>query len=393
MVTLLFVISTSQAIAPESFRGTTIPAQRSGSRSEQLDASKTVKSSRLSPLAAESSDAPPITASIRPSADMLLPLTSGPEIGSSLLSHAALLTDALIKTETGRRRYFAPETAALSDGIQRKRACVACGLVRKSKAPTCRPCYQKIRAESYLTMNCASCKIEFQSMRAEVEKRQRRGQVNFYCGSACVANALRGLGCPCLRCGKPTGSKDRGRRYCSHECRMAVSAEQRALPGKTCPQCGADFRPKSSRTAYCGKKCADLAHGTRQIGKGNSQFKDGQSYATWFRKMRPLIADRDDHRCRVCLNVDKPYPVTRSGVTSMRSSLLVHHIDEEPANNVAENLILLCYTCHLVHHKSGSITFPWFAEYAANATMSMTSRWKATTTSLRIKYSFITVSS
>jgi len=31
---------------------------------------------------------------------------------------------------------------------------------------------------------------------------------------------------------------------------------------------------------------------------------------------------------------------------------VVHHIDENPANNAQENLITLCSTCHAVHHKS-----------------------------------------
>lgn len=209
---------------------------------------------------------------------------------------------------------------------------------------------------------------------------------NVYCSHGCVAKALKGEGHPCLHCGKPTGSTDRKRRYCSKECRAAV----RPVKTKDCPQCGATFQYSSERRAFCSRTCADAAHSTRMVGTGNSRFKTGTSYALWFRRMRPLIRERDEALCRACLQPDQPYQVKRAGKISMRSSLVVHHINEKPWDNRPQNLILLCKTCHGVHHKSATTPYPWFGSYAADATRSMTSKWKATVTSLQKKFSSTT---
>jgi 5-methylcytosine-specific restriction endonuclease McrA len=125
-------------------------------------------------------------------------------------------------------------------------------------------------------------------------------------------------------------------------------------------------------------------------GTGNSHFKDGTSYADWFRKMRPLIITRDGGVCAACRQCPPPTRYLRKGVPAERSALLVHHIDENPANNRPENLVTVCEGCHMVHHKSNTTPFSWFAAYAEKATRSMTSRWKATVTSLQVKYSSTT---
>ena len=111
----------------------------------------------------------------------------------------------------------------------------------------------------------------------------------------------------------------------------------------------------------------------RMIGAGNSHYKTGTSYAEWFRRMRPLIRERDKV-CRVCLQPGR----------------VVHHINYQPPDCRPENLILLCASCHIVHHKSKRTPFPWFASYAENATLSMTSRWEATVTSLQARFSSTT---
>lgn len=112
------------------------------------------------------------------------------------------------------------------------------------------------------------------------------------------------------------------------------------------------------------------------VGKGNSHYRDGTSYAEWFRQMRPLIRGRDGG-CAVCGTTRK---------------LHVHHIDTNPRNNVPENLITLCSKHHAIHHKSNQTPWPWFAEYALDATLSTTSKWKARTTSLQERFSFTTAS-
>lgn len=299
----------------------------------------------------------------------------------------AVVTDETIRTDTGRRRYYSPELAALSDTKNQRRACAVCGKVRKGTAVLCKPCWLKARAETYLTLHCKQCGAEFTKMRAEYESAMRSGQRNFYCSHSCVAKALKGEGCPCLKCGRPTGSRDRGRRYCSKGCRLAVS---RAGKERACPQCGREFFPKSSRTVYCDRVCANDAHSLRMIGAGNSHYKDGTSYADWFRKMRPLVLERDGRICRVCETTDRMVPTGRDDSFQFKSLLVVHHINELPWDNRPENLITLCQSCHMVHHKSVPTPYPWFGSYAERATSYMTSKWTEQVTSLLVRYSSTT---
>ena len=113
----------------------------------------------------------------------------------------------------------------------------------------------------------------------------------------------------------------------------------------------------------------------REEGAGNSHFKDGTSYSKLFQEMRPLVLGRDGESCVVCQSTVR---------------LVVHHVDHNPLNNDPTNLIALCNSCHMRHHKSIPTPFPWFAQYAAAASRSMTSRWRARTTSLQAKFSSTT---
>ncbi|WP_234018569.1 MULTISPECIES: HNH endonuclease signature motif containing protein [unclassified Streptomyces] len=180
-------------------------------------------------------------------------------------------------------------------------------------------------------------------------------------------------------------------RYCSLACKEQHPKERtRKLPEKACKQCGTTFRPKSSRTAYCSRPCADLAHSLRMTGEGNSRYTDGTSYATWFRAMRPLILDRDGRRCVACKTPETFMTIVRKGKKQRRTTFHVHHINEDVRDNHPENLVSLCKTCHAVHHKSTTTPWPWFARYAADQSASMTSKWKERATSLQARYSSTT---
>ena len=122
-----------------------------------------------------------------------------------------------------------------------------------------------------------------------------------------------------------------------------------------CSICGTEFQLKSSRTAYCSRACANKAHSRRMRGPGNSHYKTGTSYANWFREMRPVILERDQYACAVCGKTEK---------------LVVHHVDHIPKYNEAHNLITLCSTCHMVHHKSKVSPFPWRRKLARGREMS-----------------------
>jgi 5-methylcytosine-specific restriction endonuclease McrA len=297
-------------------------------------------------------------------------------------SPSLLITESTESTSSGRRRYYGPEVTAQSDGVNRLRACIVCGTVRKSRSATCRPCYQAARASTWMTVPCSQCSTEFQLMRAEDEKKRRAGQVARLCSSKCSAAwlSVQNARVVCPQCNVTFGG-GKGRKYCTPKCRKAA---QRPLKVKNCPHCRDAFIYSSKRRRYCSRACADAAHSLRMIGTGNSRYKDGTSYAEGFRRMRPLILERDRIQCRVCGRGDFLIPIARG---RSRSGLLIHHLNEDPADNRPENLITLCQPCHGIHHKSATTPFTWFADYTVSATASMTSRWKATTTSLLTRFS------
>lgn len=244
------------------------------------------------------------------------------------------------------------------------------------------------RASTQMTIPCTQCGTEFQLMRAEHEKKLRKGQTNRFCSSECLHRSLstRASGRSCPQCGQRI-EQDNGRKYCTRACGQA--ARDAAAPKMTCPTCGTSFRPKNSRRVYCSIPCKDSGHSVNQIGPSNSHFKDGTSYAEWFKRMRPLIIERDVC-CRGCGEIPEPLHYVWRGKPATRSRLVVHHIDEDPRHNWPENLILLCSPCHVTHHRSRTTPFGWFGEYAEQASRSMTSKWKATATSLQEKYSYTT---
>lgn len=65
-----------------------------------------------------------------------------------------------------------------------------------------------------------------------------------------------------------------------------------------------------------------------------------------WRRLRNTILCRDNHRCSEC----KKY------YWNNKSKLHVHHIVERAQwwEDIPDNLILLCVTCHKVHHKNNS---------------------------------------
>lgn len=71
-----------------------------------------------------------------------------------------------------------------------------------------------------------------------------------------------------------------------------------------------------------------------------------------FGGLRPMILERDKNICQICFR----------GNTTM----LVHHINEDPKDNRMDNLIALCRVCHLVVERMNRTKpnlrhlFPWF---------------------------------
>jgi hypothetical protein len=290
---------------------------------------------------------------------------------------------------TGRPRLYGPGTGLQHSASRANRHCILCGKDRGKPQgtinATCKDCYNKARSVKIL-LRCLWCNEEFLKPRYEYNKALRRGHFAFYCckdhsqAHHAVKNARK-----CHRCETPMPGKA-ANKYCSKECR----AGSRARPEEQCTICARSFRPKTSRTKYCSRPCANKAHSIRMLGDSNPNYKDGTSYSKWFKETRPLIFERDKDACVACSATFEPIKYERDGVPAQRSNLIVHHLDENPANNRVENLVLLCYPCHTVHHRSDQTPYPWFADYTRQASESMTSKWKATATSLLTVYSSTT---
>jgi hypothetical protein len=268
------------------------------------------------------------------------------------------------------------------------RACLLCGEVKYTAAVLCKACYTKA-GEIYFVLTCHVCKKEFSRERAEAEKGFRKRFKYIYCSMACNNEHNKTKQTPprpCRRCG---AESLKGREFCSRKC---VNADLFPPVMRDCEFCKVPFKAGNSRRAFCGRVCASNFHAQRMRGQGNSHFKTGTSYAAWFRNMRPLILERDEHKCALCQKAETWRPATVRGTPTMRSEIVIHHIDEDPRLNHPENLIALCEECHISHHKAPKIPLQWFVDTATKRSSSMTSKWLSTVASLRARYWFTTAS-
>lgn len=88
------------------------------------------------------------------------------------------------------------------------------------------------------------------------------------------------------------------------------------------------------------------------MGKSHSQRKDVVYNIKWGVGLREQIRERDIHQCRYCGKTQR----------KNREKLTVHHIDYNKSNNVATNLISLCWKCHdKCHTKTESRREEWTA--------------------------------
>lgn len=268
--------------------------------------------------------------------------------------------------DTKKRRIFGPETGLVRQKTCTKRPCSQCG--KKTSGTVCWACYQALRKVLVLVA-CGQCQASFKLPRCEFEKKVRRRQKHVFCTEACAHQFnSENLRKRCAVC--PAFVPDRHLKYCSSKCRQSITKTPDAL----CQWCQKPFHPVSPRRMFCGKVCSSKAHSQRMQGSGNSHFKEGDSYSKAFADMRGMILARDGERCVVCKRPDTRLPMGRKdrpqGAT--KSLLVVHHIDEDPANNDATNLITLCARCHMKHHKG--TPFDWFPEYIQRSSRSTISK-------------------
>lgn len=250
----------------------------------------------------------------------------------------------------------------------------------------------RARLSQYVLLRCTLCQVLFWRRHAAFRRWYENGCKDLYCTRACAEahHAVKNSQ-PCLACGKV--KRRQGSLYCSRPCALAnLRATWNAkIKPRMCKFCKEPFQRTFTAQQYCTRNCADAAHSVRMRGKGNSNYKDGMSYAKFYAEMRPLVMDRDGRKCVVCSTEELPFVAIRSGQEVTRTNLHVHHINEDVNDNRPENLVTLCHKCHPRHH-SGKTPLLWFGMYAKGASESMTSRWKDAVTSLQVEFSPTTVS-
>lgn len=240
-------------------------------------------------------------------------------------------------------------------------------------------------------VSCAQCGTTTARQAAEIRKHFARGLTEFYCSNECWGrgeNEKRHGRRECYRCGAPAprrasfGSAAIGRVFCSAECLEAErqeELEQRMLERmKPCARCNAMFVPANRNQRFCSRECAAREHSGAMLGESNPRWKDGVSaqrsaphVARRYRELRPLVMRRDGEKCVVC---------------DATKGLEVHHIDENPLNNRASNLVTLCRPCHEKAHFSPlSTVMSELLSIYAETPLSMTSRWRKPETSSRKK--------
>lgn len=207
-------------------------------------------------------------------------------------------------------------------------------------------CYRETKTSAPVSVNCRWCRVTFTVLKYEWDKKVRQGTKPTYCSKKCMGlDARVRYARPCRGCSTPmVGVTNRW--YCTPECRAEGRRRNKKgtqlPPTSTCPQCCRVFHQRSSRTAYCDRACANAAHSKAMTGTGNSRYRDGTSYATWFRKMRPLILERDGHRCVACHQTPPP-------IEFIRKETLLSFIVGDPSHQreaAGQSIAELGYSLH-----------------------------------------------
>lgn len=191
-------------------------------------------------------------------------------------------------------------------------------------------------------LHCGRCGKPFEAI-----DRSKRRQV--YCSRECYGAALAGPRLTPKTCGNCGTSfvPDRSlRRFCSRRCMFDYRRKQRTI---RCPVCGREFQRSSRAHVYCSNEC----RGKHYSGPANAMFNgymaaDDAGYIRYSSR-HPAHPTKRVHQvvweesgrpdiCEVCGG--KP------GV--------VHHIDNNKANNAIGNLMRLCQSCHRRLHATRS---------------------------------------
>lgn len=146
----------------------------------------------------------------------------------------------------------------------------------------------------------------------------------------------------CLACNKEykvPKYREESAKYCSRECQN--HGQYQAFT-KVCGTCNKEFTVSNSRQnkVFCSLLCrthtkVDLVERRKKAKRAAIISRGTFTGAT----LRKFVFDSKQKECEIC------------GYDEYDFCLDVHHIDENPRNNVLENLAVLCCMCHKKLHK------------------------------------------
>ena len=133
----------------------------------------------------------------------------------------------------------------------------------------------------------------------------------------------------CLHCNEEFDAERPDKSFCSRSCYKKYNyVKNNPLFKVPCKGCGKLFLPLTHRMIFCSDEC--------RKGYFNVKSKDDVRFGG--NKEKALM--RDGYACVVCKNT---------------KDIGVHHVDEsgssDKPNNEISNLITLCRSCHIKHHK------------------------------------------
>ncbi len=210
--------------------------------------------------------------------------------------------------------------------------------IKRHKHLFCSTVCQHAFRKQRIRLKCRICNLPF-----DMEKYRVENQIECFCSKKCADKALcvPKIKTNCKTCNKEfefleSRLKHSNRSYCSVEC---FQNRELTSPKLNCECCKKEFSislsaKKSGRGRFCSRSC----YASFCVRDKSPSYKHGHG---WFKKMTKTIRK---NRCEIC---------EKEGKTS------IHHIDGNEFNNVDENFITVCHSCHMrIHHLSGRHSIP-----------------------------------
>ena len=121
---------------------------------------------------------------------------------------------------------------------------------------------------------------------------------------------------------------------------------------KMCIICGKPFLGVSSNQKTCSPECSRINDNRRQRQKSNLKIKKGYPDQKGLNNNRFKGTGELHRKPWVYSKYRKDY-CEYCGVKNLETKLtfVVHHRDGNPTNDIPDNLVTLCHSCHKLAHK------------------------------------------